>query len=48
MEHTKIYQEDLHSPRQELSNGGLRFVVAFLVCLRIDLLCARTEKMIQL
>ena len=28
MDHTKIYLKDLDSPRQELSNGGLEFVVA--------------------
>ena len=29
MDHTKIYQADLDSPRQELFNGGLGFIVAF-------------------
>ena len=27
---------DLDSPRQELSNGGLRIIVALLVCWQID------------
>ena len=28
MDHTKIYTEDLNSPRREFSNGGLGIVVA--------------------
>jgi hypothetical protein len=31
MDHTKIVQADLDSPRRELSNGGLGFVVALSV-----------------
>ena len=33
---TKIYPEDLNSPRRELSNGSLRIVVALLVRWQID------------
>ena len=35
MDHTKIGQADLDSPRRELFNGGLGIVVALLVCSRI-------------
>ena len=31
MDHTKIVQADLDSPRRELSNGGLEIVVALSV-----------------
>ena len=31
MDRTKIYPEDLNSPRQEFSNGGLGIVVTLLV-----------------
>ena len=33
---------DLDSPRRDLSNGGLRIVVALLLCQGIDFLCAYT------
>ena len=38
--HSKIYPEDLDSPRQELSNGGLRIVVTLLNRWQINFLCA--------
>ena len=34
--------EDLNSPRQELSNGGLEIVVALLVRWQIDISCVCT------
>ena len=40
MDHTKIVQADLDSPRRELSNGGLGFVVALSVRSGIDFSCA--------
>ena len=40
MDHTKIDQSDLNSPRRELSNGGLKSVAALLVRWQIDVLCA--------
>ena len=36
MNFTKIEPADLNSPRQELSNGGLRIVVALTVHWQID------------
>jgi len=45
---TKIVKEDLDSPRQELSNGGLGIVVALLFCWQIDFLSAYTGGPIQL
>ena len=36
MDHTKIYQADLESPRQKLTSSGLDFNVAFLVRSGID------------
>ena len=45
---TKVYPEDLNSLRGELSNGGLRFAVAFLVRWQISFLCVSTEGPIQL
>ena len=43
----KIYQVDLNSPRQELSNGGLGIAVALLVRWQIDCLCACHSSAIQ-
>ena len=40
MDHTKINTVELDSPRRELSNGGLGFVVALLVRLGINFSCA--------
>ena len=48
MTFTKIYLADLDSPRRELSNGGLKSVVALLVCWQIDFLSARIGHPIQL
>ena len=45
---TTIYPEDLTSPRQEFSNGGLGIVVALLVCPRINVSSASTGGPIQL
>ena len=39
MDHTKLDQAHLDSPRRELSNGGLGFVVALLVCWQIIFVC---------
>ena len=39
MDHTKIKPKDLDPPRQEFFNGGLKIVVALLVCLGIDYVC---------
>ena len=47
-DHTKIYTEDLDSPRRELSNGGLVFVVALMVFSRINVLSISTGRPIQL
>ena len=44
----KICTADLDSPRQELSSGGLRIVVALSVFPAIDLLSARIGRPIQL
>ena len=43
-----MYPEDLDSPRQELSNGGLGIVVTLLVRRQIDFLCASRWLAIQL
>ena len=48
MDDAKPYLEELDSPRQELSNGGLGFIVALLVRWQIDFLSARTGRPIQL
>ena len=40
MDQKKIDTADLDSPRRELSNGGLGFVVALSVRLEIDFSCA--------
>ena len=45
---TKIDPEDPNSPCRELSNGGLKSVVALLVCWQIDYSCASPGKAIQL
>ena len=45
---TIIYHEDLDSPHQELSNGGLGVVVTLLVCWQIDVLSDYTWGSIQL
>lgn len=42
MDHTKIYQVDLDSPRQELSVRGLGFVAALSIRSGIDFVCAYT------
>ena len=36
MDYTKIYSEDLDSPRRELSSGGLGIVVTLPVCWQIN------------
>ena len=48
IDHTKMYPEDLNTPRQELSNGGLGIAVALLVRPGIDFSCVSTEDPIQL
>ena len=48
MDDTKPYPKDLYSPCQELSNGGLGFVVALVVCSGIVFLCVSTGGPIQL
>ena len=48
MDDTKPYLEDLDSPRRELSNGGLGFVVALLVCPEINFSRVSTGGLIQL
>ena len=48
MNFTKIDQADLDSPRQELSNGGLKSVVALLICWGINFQSARIGRPIQL
>ena len=48
MGHTKIVKADLDLHRRELSIRGLGFVVAFLVRLGIDFLCAYTWRAIQM
>ena len=45
---TKMYQADLDSSCRDLSNGGLRIVVALLVCWQIDFSCVSTGGPIQL
>ena len=45
---TTIYPEDLTSPCQEFSNGGLGIVVALLVCSRINVSSVSTGGPIQL
>ena len=45
---TKIYMEDLDSPRRELSETGLGFVVALLVAREINFSCATYGGPIQL
>ena len=40
MDHRKIYTVYFDSPCQALSNGGLGFVVALLVCPGINFVCA--------
>ena len=47
-DHSKIYPEDLNSPCQELSNGGLEIVVAVLARPGINFLCVSTGGPIQL
>ena len=42
MDDTKLNLVDVNSPSQELSNGGLRVVVALLVCWKIIFLSAQT------
>ena len=39
MDQTKVHTADLDSPRRELSNGGLGFVVALSVRGGIDFSC---------
>ena len=48
MNHTEMYSEDLDSFHRELSNGGLEIVVALLVHLGIDFVCAHSGKAIQM
>ena len=48
MDHTEIDTADLDSPRRELSNGGLKSVVALLVRWQINFLSARIGRSIQL
>ena len=48
MSFTKIDPADLDSPRRELSNGGLKSVVALLVRWQINFLSARIGRSIQL
>ena len=48
MTFTKIDPADLDSPRRELSNGGLKSVVALLVRSQINFLSARIGRSIQL
>ena len=48
MTFTKIDPADLDSPRRELSNGGLKSVVALLVRWQIDSLSARIGRSIQM
>ena len=48
MGRTKIDTADLDSPRRELSNGGLGFVVALSVFSGIDFSCAYQGLPIQL
>ena len=48
MGHAKIVTADLDSIRRELSVRGLRFVVALLVCWKIDFSGASTGGTIQL
>ena len=43
-----MYPEDLHSPRLELSNGGLGIIVALLVHPGIDFSCVSAGGPIQL
>ena len=45
---TKPYPEDQDSPRRELSNGGLEFNAALLVCPGINDSCVSTGGPIQL
>ena len=45
---TKLYQADLDSPCQELSNSGLGIVITLLVRRQIDFLCVSTGDPIQL
>ena len=42
MHHKEIDQADMHSPRQELSNGGLEFVAALTFSSGIDFSCVYT------
>ena len=48
MAHTKIVKADLDSPRQEVSNSGLKFAVVLLVCSGIIFVCAYNWGAIQL
>ena len=48
MDHAKLYQADLDSPRRELSNCRLKFVVALLVRRENIFLLARVGRPIQL
>ena len=48
MDHTKIGQADLDSPRRELFNGGLGIVIARLVRWKNVFLSAYTAGLIQL
>ena len=47
MDQTKLYQVDLDSPRRDLSNGGLGFLVALLVYSGINFLCVCSGGPIQ-
>ena len=48
MNPTKMYPKNMDSPRQELSNDGLKSFVALLVAWQINYLCVFPEKAIQL
>ena len=48
MDHTKLDQADLDYPRQELSSGGLKFVVVLTFFSGINFLCVYTGGPIQL
>ena len=48
MNFSTIVKADFDSPRQELSNGSRRIVVALLICPAIDFLCDSTGGPIKL
>ena len=48
MNHTRIYTQDLDSPRRELSNGGLGIVATLKFFLGMGFLLASTGRPIQL